>query len=163
MKNIRKNILSVVASALLATGYLLGVSSSPRFVPEGRIGYTKEKQIESSGYYWCSAVILDCEDEAIYFHSKPNEEIETVQEIIKSANYHKMDLSKSFVVINAGMESSLEKLSAGFKDRGIEVRLEDMTFCQEKNNRSSRKVSYSPKENLLRISRGPQTETIELH
>lgn len=163
MINIRKSLLSIAAVASLVAVYSFGITSSSKFVPEGRIGYSRGKQIESSGFYWCSAVVLDSRDEAIYAHSKPSEETRTVEKVMNYAREHNIDLSDSFVVINAGTKDSLEKLSCGFSDKGIEIRLSNMDFCQEENNRNPRKVSYSPRGNLLKISRGFETKIYDLN
>jgi hypothetical protein len=163
MVNIRKSFLSLLAIASIAVPYSYLVLSSPKVVTEGHIGYTRGKSIESSGFYWCSAVVLDSGDSAIYAHCLPTHESETIEKMIDLANVRDIDLSKSFVVINAGLKSSLNIFSNSFAERGIEVRLANMYFCQEKDDLLPRKVSYFPVENRLDLSKGPQRKSFSLN
>lgn len=162
MVNLKKYVLSGLASGLLAASYIGAVVSSPKYVAEKHTGYSGGKQIESSGFYWCSAVVLDSGDKAIYAHCRPTEETETIKKMIELAKKQNMDLSNSFAVINAGLKSSMNIFSNGFAEKGIEVKLANMEFAQEKDNRAPRKVSYSPIENRLDLIRGSQRASFQI-
>lgn len=163
MAKLKDYALSGLVSGILAASYIGAVMSSPKYVAEKYIGYSDGKQIESSGFYWCSAVVLDSGNKAIYAHCRPTEERETIQKMIELAKKQKMDLSNSFAVINAGLKSSMNIFSNGFAENGIEVKLANMEFAQEKDNRVPRKVSYSPVENKLDLTRGSQRTSFRIN
>jgi len=160
MQNIKNWIVGIAGISLVGLIHFYGLKNTPNYVPEGRIGFSENKPIESKGFYLCSAAILDLGDSAVYAHVRPTDETETVQKMIDYAKNNKISLENSFAIINAGMESSMSALSNAFTANGVRAEIANTNLCLESRNMNGRKVNYDPVKNMLTISRGIEKRVI---
>lgn len=159
----KKILLLSLGGAFLA----LAISSFEhcKYVLEGKISYNRGP-IQSDGFYWCSAVILDYENKAIYTHDLAHfsgNKTDVVNKIVKEANKRGFELDKSFAIINAGRPCDLESISNDFKEYGIEIRCANTTYTSADGMTGPRKVRYDPKENKLEIRKGILKKVIDLN
>ena len=122
--------------------------------------YSFGEKITSKNFKDCSAVIIDYGDSCIFAHSVPGNSIDlpyftvlgsydVADNLIKKCKEKKIDLSKSFAVINAGSKQSLDSIFSNFAK--YEIRIKKATYEKE-NEERLRKVSYDSKKNVLDIN-----------
>jgi hypothetical protein len=122
--------------------------------------YSFGEKITSKNFKDCSAVIIDYGESCIFAHSVPGNSIDlpyftalgtydVADNIIKKCKEKGIDLSKSFVIINAGSKQSLDSILSDFSKYNINIK--KATFEKE-NEKRLRKVSYDSKKNVLDIN-----------
>ena len=107
----KKHLLSVLLASFLA----LATTNCNKYVPEGKIGISQKSIIYSKGFCWCSAVILDYKNKAIYAHDLPHsyDKTDIVDRIKKTMRHHTL---KSVVCTENKFPVSFKTFS--FEDKG---------------------------------------------
>lgn len=131
-------------------------------VPIARARYSDGAILESKGFIYCSAVILDCGNKAVMAHATCDKEDYTyeytivpegnniytenvVEELSKLLQEKGINPRECKAFINAGLSENLEKITHDLGDVGISIEI-------SKVDKTLRDIRYNPKTDRISIT-----------
>ncbi|HLD57536.1 MAG TPA: hypothetical protein VJA47_04470 [archaeon] len=120
----------------------------------GEIGYNNGP-LESKGFHYCSAVILDYGNEALLAHAFQSFHYKSctatvADDLVRESRKHGLYPKSAEAILNIGNKDDLEQIEGGLREHGIRIR--EVVIDEPVNIGTHMDIYYDPLTNFIRVT-----------